>query len=105
MARKKTNVEESSEILVSSVAGQNGEQDNHSEQVPQSSLVEHLYNLDAEVVLAITGADKIAYTLEFPGWHREVKLSLPPGHYILCRIPKPLFSTPGLRPVVNPRKT
>ncbi len=113
MAGKEEDIQEKPEaLLVHAVEGENKDrQGDREKQVPESGgrsqaagLVAGLYGLGAEVVLTLTDAQKLTYTVQFKGETQTLELVLPAGHYVLCRITEPLFDTPGLRPVVNPRK-
>jgi hypothetical protein len=65
-------------------------------------LLAALYELGAEIVLTATDARKLQYTMTFAGQRESLALTLPPGHYIFCRVPEPPGKAPGLASIANP---
>jgi hypothetical protein len=107
MAGKKVNKQEKpQEVLVPSLAGNgSGEsKTDNQEQVRKPSPLEALYEQGAEIVLTLTDAVKINYTITVAGEVKPLELTLPPGNWVFAKVKEPLAKKPGLQPVVNPRK-
>jgi len=68
------------------------------------NLLATLYNMGAEIVLTATEAKQVQYNLTFEGQSKPLTLTLPPGHYIFCRVTDAPSDQPGLVGVSNPDK-
>lgn len=71
----------------------------------RQELLAALYELGAEIVLTATDARRVEYSLTFAGQSEPLALTLPPGHYVFCRVPEPPGDAPGLAGVSAPKES